>query len=160
MGFLAFRGGMRYTSATSRPVKQVVQPDAPKVIAHHLVDVAADAEYQNGLKDYEQGKYLAAIPALYKASSADPSAPGPHFYLGMSYFFSGDARLAIRELKMVTALDDAAFGETAHFYLAKAYMKQGDPVDAHRELDLVLGGNGQMKEKALDLKMELTATVQ
>jgi len=143
-------------SARTLTLRRVTPPNAPE--AGHLVDTTADAAFQAGLTEYRRKRYLEAIPHFYRATTLDPSAPAPHYLLGICYLMTNDTRPAIRELRIVVNLDEPKYGEPAHYFLAKAYVRQGDRVDASQELDsLINSGRSDLKKQAEELKASLAS---
>ena len=81
--------------------------------------------YQNGILEREAHEYAAARSHLEQAVALDPSAPGPHFNLGMVLAKIQDAEGAKQQLQEAIALGDA--NPQVHFALGGVLHTLGDP---------------------------------
>jgi TolA-binding protein len=128
---------------------------APTTGAGHLTDPQSDALFQAAIKDYDKHSYAGASDGFYKASAIDPSAPAPHFYLGVCYLLTNDVGASITELHLTAMLGGKTYEERAHYYLAQAFWRQHESKRAEQELDTIIVAGGSMKKDAEILKGEM-----
>jgi tetratricopeptide (TPR) repeat protein len=115
----------------------------------------ATARYQEAMKNYARGDYVAASAGLKAAAALDPEAPHIVFFLGISQLMSGQFDGGISALRQTLALGDSPFTEEAHFFLAKAYLRKENLDAARAELERTAQMRGTREAEAGQLLLQL-----
>jgi tetratricopeptide (TPR) repeat protein len=93
----------------------------------------ADAEYELGEINREQGKYNLALDYFSRAVAEEPDFVEAQIGLGRTLLKEGQTVEAVRHLKEAVRLD--AENKVPHVLLANAYRALGDSVAARAEMD-------------------------
>jgi tetratricopeptide (TPR) repeat protein len=117
----------------------------------------ATQRFEQAMRQYAKGNYVASIPGLRAAVKLDPEATDARFYLGISYLLIGQTDQAIEELRRTAAFGDTPYLDAAHFYLAKAYLRKGDFASSEDELRKTVAIHGSHEAEAGKLIEQLQA---
>jgi len=107
-----------------------------------------------GLKNYERGKYTAAITNFqdYLEKSNDH---GTRLYLGLSLLEAGNSVEAVNVLQDVVESKDSLLLEPAQWYLALAHLKNNNIESAKSGLLGIVNEKGSFQKKAQTLLYQL-----
>ncbi|WP_298548627.1 hypothetical protein [uncultured Aquimarina sp.] len=110
-------------------------------------------EWEEIVKNYSEGNYDSVISKLEKTNSFITSER-IRLYLGNSYLNTGKEREALLQFEMIS--DASRYRETANWYRALTHLKLGETNKSLEILKEIINYNGIYKEKAMQLKAELS----
>jgi tetratricopeptide (TPR) repeat protein len=156
--WLRMPGGSPAESPKAPPsLSLLARMEPPLYIAPALRGTEDEATelFSAGMKHYQEGMYVLAIPELRAASRLKAETAQIRFFLGICLLLAGQPNQGIEELDKTEALGDPAYLDEARFYSAKAYLGKGDVAAAKEKLRLVVESSGRLQGEAADILRQL-----